>query len=70
MWKLVLLMAAVLFPNGCKDPRTTTSVIDSARAGDTQKLDELLAAGADPNQRAGVNNWTPLMHAIHKGQAG
>jgi ankyrin repeat protein len=30
----------------------------------------LVKQGADPNQRAGVNGWTPLMHAIHKNQKG
>jgi len=46
----------------------TTPLIETARAGDIPQLEKLLAAGADPNQRAGVNGWTPLMHAIHKGQ--
>ena len=43
-------------------------VIGAARSGDTQTLKRLLAGGADPNRRWGVNNWTPLMHAIHKNQ--
>lgn len=46
----------------------TTPLIEAARAGDIPQLDKLLADGANPNQRAGVNDWTPLMHAIHKGQ--
>jgi len=25
----------------------------------------LIAQGADPNEAAGQNNWTPLLHAIH-----
>jgi uncharacterized protein len=43
-------------------------LIGAARSGDTQTIVTLLAAGADPNQRWGVNSWTPLMHAIHKNQ--
>jgi hypothetical protein len=46
----------------------TTPVIDAARAGDVATLEKLFAGGADPNQVAGVNDWPPLMHAIHKGQ--
>jgi len=43
-------------------------LIGAARSGDTHTLKTLLAGGADPNRRWGVNNWTPLMHAIHKNQ--
>jgi ankyrin repeat protein len=45
-------------------------VIGAARSGDTGQLEKLLAEGADPNVRAGVNDWTPLEHAIHKNQEG
>ena len=68
MKSLLLLLVALILPNGCTGPRTTTPVIDAARAGNTVELERLLSAGADANQRAGVNDWTPLMHAIHKGQ--
>ena len=43
-------------------------LIGAARSGDTQTIMKLLSAGADPNQRWGVNGWTPIMHAIHKNQ--
>ena len=43
-------------------------LIAAARSGDAQSIASLVAAGADPNQRWGVNGWTPLMHAIHKYQ--
>jgi hypothetical protein len=36
--------------------------------GSVQEIRARLQAGADPNQPGGVNDWTPLMHAIHKGQ--
>ena len=29
---------------------------------------QLIATGADVNERGGVNDWTPLMHAVHKNQ--
>jgi ankyrin repeat protein len=40
----------------------------AARAGDLSEVDRLLAAGADINQGSGVNNWPPVIHAVHKGQ--
>jgi ankyrin repeat protein len=43
-------------------------IIVAARLGDAEKIQELAAAGADVNDRGGVNNWTALMHAIHKNQ--
>lgn len=45
-------------------------VVAAARDGDTARLAQLLDGGADPDTRAGVNDWTLLMHAIHKGQEG
>jgi ankyrin repeat protein len=45
-------------------------VIAAARNGDVRALEALLNAGADPNSRAGVNDWTALLHAIHKHQEG
>jgi ankyrin repeat protein len=53
----------------CMNPGTPLSpLIVAARDGDTAHMAELIAAGADVNQRGGVNNWTPLMHAVHKNQ--
>jgi hypothetical protein len=68
--RLFFVIALGLTAFGCGLSRMgeTTPVIDAARAGDTGELERLLAAGANPNHRAGVNDWTPLMHAIHKGQ--
>lgn len=45
-----------------------TPLIHAARAGDTARIRTLVAQGANPNQRAGVNRWTPLEHAVHKNQ--
>jgi ankyrin repeat protein len=43
-------------------------IANAAREGDVAEIRALAAKGADPNERAGVNNWTPLMHAVHKNQ--
>ncbi len=45
-----------------------TPLIWAARSGQVEALRLLVARGADPNRRAGVNDWTPVLHAIHKGQ--
>ncbi len=45
-------------------------IIGAARDGKVQQLRSLIEAGADPNVRAGVNDWTPLMHSVHKNQPG
>ncbi len=44
------------------------ALITAARAGQLDAIAVLLQAGADPNVRGGVNDWTPVMHAIHKNQ--
>lgn len=40
----------------------------AARAGDVAKIRNLASHGASVNQPSGVNDWPPLMHAIHKRQ--
>jgi hypothetical protein len=46
-------------------------LIDAARGGDVRALQGALARGAKLNATDdGLNGWTPLLHAIHKGQAG
>lgn len=47
-----------------------TSFIGAVRSGDVAEVRRMLANGADPNAPEGVNDWTPLMHAIHKNQPG
>jgi hypothetical protein len=44
--------------------------IDAVRSGDVTSVRQMLASGADPNATEGINDWTPLLHAIHKNQAG
>ncbi len=62
-----LLFASLLL--GCSI-QPDNPLIGAARSGDTQAIAILLSHGANPNQRWGVNGWTPLMHAIHKNQKG
>jgi ankyrin repeat protein len=50
--------------------RGLTALIICARNGSVPAAEALLQHGADPNRRGGVNDWTPLMHAIHKNQLG
>ena len=38
----------------------------AARIGDIDGIHALIRAGADPDERAGVNGWPALMHAVHK----
>ncbi len=47
-----------------------TPLADAARAGDLAAIHQLTSRGADPNEAAGNNNWTPLLHAIHTRQIG
>ena len=66
---LRLALACVFFLTACMNPGPPISpLIAAAREGDAARLSELIASGADVNQRGGVNDWTPLMHAVHKNQ--
>ncbi|HEX7191738.1 MAG TPA: ankyrin repeat domain-containing protein, partial [Thermoanaerobaculia bacterium] len=47
-----------------------SSLIGAVRDGNVTEVRQLLARGADPNAPEGVNDWTPLMHAVHKNQLG
>jgi ankyrin repeat protein len=63
-----LLVLAILFTAACQPGPPISPLIAAARAGDTPRIAQLIATGADVNQRGGVNSWTPLMHAVHKRQ--
>ena len=41
----------------------------ATRQGALDAMDALFEAGVDPNRRDRRFDWTPLMHAVHKGQA-
>jgi len=45
-----------------------SELCDAARDGDTAQIRQLAAKGADLNAPSGDNQWTPLLHAIHKHQ--
>jgi ankyrin repeat protein len=65
-----LTLSLVLALTGCgRISRPISPLIEATRAGDTAQIKQLAAAGASLNAPGGVNNWTPLMHAIHKNQA-
>jgi ankyrin repeat protein len=62
------IFVAVLMLAGCGMHREMPSLVGAARDGNVELIRTLIQQGADPNERAGVNGWTPLMHAIHKDQ--
>ena len=66
-WTLVV---AVLMLSGCGIRQNVPTLVGAARDGRADLIPVLVKQGADPNQRSGVNGWTPLMHAIHKNQKG
>jgi len=44
--------------------------LGAVRGGDVAAVRRYVREGADLNMSAGVNGWTPLLHAIHTGQGG
>jgi ankyrin repeat protein len=54
-------------PNAPGEHRLTP-LASAARSGRIGAIELLLARGADPHRGCGVNGWTPLLHALHKGQ--
>jgi ankyrin repeat protein len=69
MPRMVFIALAFLLTS-CGSHSDIPPLIQAARAGRTDLIPALVKQGADPNQPAGVNGWTPLMHAIHKNQKG
>jgi len=45
-----------------------SALVWAARFGQPESIAVLVKNGADPNVKWGVNDWTVLMHAIHKEQ--
>lgn len=66
--KTAALFLAVLLLWGCDPGATVPPLCMAARNGDVAQIDQMLKSGADVNQRGGVNDWTALMHAVHKNQ--
>jgi hypothetical protein len=70
MRSLALLWIALAIAGAGCGPREASPLVGAARDGNASEVRRLLASGADANGRWGVNDWTPLMHAVHKNQAG
>ncbi len=69
--KLAIAVASLLALAGCgRFGQNLAPVFGAAREGDTARIADLAKSGADLNARGGVNDWTPLLHAIHKNQIG
>jgi hypothetical protein len=66
-WVLLLSLSVA----GCtRHSFPESTLIGAARSGNVESIKRLVAAGADVNQRGGSNNWTAVMHAVHKNQRG
>ena len=65
-----LIATALITGCGYLMSRDMPPIVGAARNGDSTLIEQLIRDGADPNVHAGVNDWTPLMHAIHKNQPG
>ena len=70
MSRLTLALILLGAVSGCGyGPAYAVSPLAAAsRTGDLAEIDRLLAAGADINAGSGVNDWPPVVHAIHKHQ--
>src|SRR5258708_1635587 len=67
--KLASIIAACLLTAACQPPGPPISpLIGAVREGNRDRIAERIKAGANVNERGGVNDWTPLMHAVHKNQ--
>lgn len=67
----LLLTLGCAAATGCAEPRPDITLLArAARVGDVRTIAALAVAGHDVNAAdPGGNHWTPLLHAIHKGQA-
>lgn len=63
----VILVTLVSFPAACARA-SLTPLAAAARTGDTAHVRNLIAQGADPALGSGVNDWSPLLHAVHVGR--
>ena len=63
---LILLLTLVAACSGVP----VTPLAGAAREGNTEQIRALVAKGANVNEPSGVNDWTPLEHAVHKNQIG
>lgn len=66
----LLVCATLATLAGCGLGEAVSPLISAAREGNVDRIKSLAAARVDLDEPGGVNHWTPLMHAIHKNQAG
>ena len=55
-------------PADLRDANGLSALTTAARYGRLQIMEILVSYGADVDLRSGRNDWTPLLHAIHKNQ--
>ncbi len=67
MWITILFCISLLLL-GCGVGTQLPPLCTAARSGDTTLIEALLGSGENVNERGGVNDWTALMHAVHKNQ--
>ena len=65
---LLLLVLFTIAVAGCSNYQVSP-LAGAARRGDVAAIGSLIRRGASTEEGSGVNNWTPLLHAIHKNQA-
>jgi ankyrin repeat protein len=65
--RTIALVTALVLVGACGHV-AVSPLAAAARAGDLTEIDRLLVSGADINAGSGVNNWPPVIHAVHKGQ--
>jgi hypothetical protein len=70
MRRVLPLLIACAVTSACGSGVPVSPLAAATRAGDVAEIDRLLASGADINAGSGVNDWPPIVHAIHKQQLG
>jgi ankyrin repeat protein len=73
MIRYIVALAAALNSITCGDVAIihrfeVSELAKAARRGDLVAIGRLIDSGADLNAGSGVNDWPPVMHAIHKRQ--
>ena len=66
--KLAIILLTSILTLACQPCPPISPLIAAASDGQADQIALLAKSGADLNERGGVNNWTPLMHAVHKKQ--
>jgi ankyrin repeat protein len=66
--RCILVVCFLWTLTGCDPGVPVPPLCMAARAGDTAEIAALVKSGSDVDERGGVNNWTALMHAVHKNQ--